>query len=200
MTDDAREYWDRQADAFDDEPDHGLRDEHVRRAWADLLLPLLPRAADVVDLGCGTGSLSVLLAQAGHRVRGLDLSDRMVAAARAKAAAAGVDAGFTRGDAASPRLGTGSCDVVLARHVLWALPDPAAALARWVELLRPGGLLLLVEGRWSTGVGLRPADCRDLVLTVREHAEVRPLPDPALWGRPIDDERYLVVSRGRDDR
>ncbi|MDQ2585135.1 class I SAM-dependent methyltransferase [Saccharothrix yanglingensis] len=142
MTDDAREHWDRQADAFDDEPDHGLRDEHVRRAWADLLLP---RAADVVDLGCGTGSLSVLLAQAGHRVRGLDLSDR-VAAARAKAAAAGVDVGFTRGDAASPRLGAGSCDVVLARHVLWALPDPA------------------------------------------------------LWGRPIDDERHLVVSRGRDDR
>src|SRR4051794_28692105 len=97
---DVRRYWDEQAGSFDDEPDHGLRDPAVRDAWQRLLHAHLPPApADVTDLGCGTGSLAVLLAQAGHRVRGIDLSDAMVSAAIAKADATGVTATFAQGDA-----------------------------------------------------------------------------------------------------
>jgi SAM-dependent methyltransferase len=39
---------------------------------------------------------------------------------------------------------------VVARHLLWTLPDPAAALRRWIGLLRPRGHLVFVEGRWDT--------------------------------------------------
>jgi SAM-dependent methyltransferase len=188
-------FWDEQAATFDDEPDHGLRDAGVRAAWAALLLPLMPAdPSEVVDLGCGTGTLSVLLAEAGHHVRGVDLAPRMVSAATAKARSAGVVAEFVRGDASRPPCAPASADVVLARHVLWALPDPAAALRTWVSLLRPDGRLVLVEGHWSTGSGLTAAECEALVRTVREEAVVTPLTDPALWGREIDDERYLVVS------
>jgi SAM-dependent methyltransferase len=191
-----RELWDAHAASFDEQPDHGLRDPAVRSAWTEILLPLLPAApADVADLGCGTGTLSVLLAQAGHRVRGVDLSGRMLALARDKAAAAGVGVDFEQGDASAPPYPEASCDVVLTRHVLWALPDPDAALRRWVEVLRPGGRLVLIEGRWSTGAGLSAADCRSLVRRHRQEAEVIPLGDPALWGGPIRDERYAVVSR-----
>ena len=38
---------------------------------------------------------------------------------------------------------------------LWALPDPANGFARWVRLLTPAGRLVVVEGRWATGGGLR---------------------------------------------
>jgi SAM-dependent methyltransferase len=181
------------AATFDDEPDHGLRDPAVRAAWAGLLLPLMPPApARVADLGCGTGSLSVLLAEAGHHVRGLDLSAAMLAIATRKAE--GLPAEFRQGDAADPPYPEASCDVVLARHVLWALPDPDAALARWVGLLAPGGLLVLVEGHWFTGAGLPSAECEAMVRRHRDHVTVTPLTDPALWGREVDDERYLVVS------
>ncbi|GLZ34123.1 SAM-dependent methyltransferase [Lentzea sp. NBRC 105346] len=185
-------FWDTQAATFDLKPDHGLTDPAVRAAWADLLLPLIPPASSVVDLGCGTGSLSELLASAGHTVRGLDLSQRMVALAVAKAGHLGVK--FRQGDAAEPPYPPASFDVVVARHVLWALPDPVAALERWVRLLRPGGRLVLVEGRWSTGAGLTAAECEALVLGCRREAVVRRLDDPALWGREISDERYLLVS------
>src|ERR1044072_3344286 len=139
MTESVRRFWAEQAATFDDEPDHGLRDPAVRQAWSDLLLPLLPESRHVTALGCATGTLAVLLGQAGHDVRGLDLADEMVAAARAKAADAGISAEFRQGDAAEPPYADSSTDVVLARHVLWALPDPDAALRRWVRLLRPGG-------------------------------------------------------------
>lgn len=188
------EFWDAQAATFDDQPDHALRDPRVRDAWARLLLPLVPEHARIADLGCGTGSLSVLLAEAGHEVSGLDFSARMVGAAQAKAATAGVAATFTTGDAAHPPYPAASFDVVLARHVLWALPDPAAAVREWVRLLRPDGILLLVEGQWSTGAGLTAAQTQELVRHHRTEAVVTRLDDEALWGKRIDDERYLVLS------
>jgi SAM-dependent methyltransferase len=196
VTDQVRDFWNAEAATFDDEPDHGLLDPAVRAAWADLLVPVLPPApADVIDLGSGTGTLAVLLAQNDYLVRGLDLSERMVAAARAKAAAADVPIDFRPGDAAEPPLAPASADVVLARHVLFMLPDPTAALERWIGLLRPGGRLVLVEGRWSTGAGLTGSECASLVGNVRKDVSVTRLDDPALWGHPIDDERYLLVSR-----
>jgi SAM-dependent methyltransferase len=196
MSEETQRYWDGQAPTFDDEADHGLREPAVRRAWADLVLPLLPSApARIVDLGCGTGSLSLLMAEAGHDVHGLDLSPRMVEVSRGKAARAGLPVRFSVADAGQPPLPPRSVDVVLARHVLWAFTDPAAVLGAWVELLEPRGRLLLVEGRWATGSGLAARECEALVRRHRQHAEVRVLGDAALWGKEIADERYLVVSR-----
>ncbi len=195
MLDADRAYWDGQASTFDDEPDHGLGDQRTREAWRSLLVDHLPEApADVVDLGCGTGTLSVLLAHEGFQVRGLDFAAAMVAAAKAKAAAAGVPVAFAQGDAAAPQYAAASCDVVLCRHVLWALPDPGLALASWIRLLRPGGRLVLVEGEWSTGAGLPAATCATLVREQRASAEITFLRDPVYWGGETGDERYLLVS------
>ena len=126
--------WDAKAADFDAEPDHGLTDPAVRAAWRELLTPLLPPTpARVLDPGCGTGSLAVLLAGGGHDVTGVDFAPAMVARARAKAAAAGLTVDLRVGDAADP-----------------AVPSVSVVV---------------------------------------------PLTDPALWGRAVDDERYLVLSR-----
>jgi ubiquinone/menaquinone biosynthesis C-methylase UbiE len=154
---------------------------------------LPPAPARIADLGCGTGTLTVLLADAGHRVDGLDFSPAMLAKARVKTA------GHSRvrlveGDASDPPLPPATYDVVLSRHVLWAMPDPAEALRRWVALLRPEGVLVLIEGRWSNGFGLTPDQTLALVEDAGRRGRLTPLDDPVYWGRAIDDERYLVVS------
>lgn len=188
----SRETWDAEAETFDDEPDHGLSDPATRAAWRDLLLGVLPTApARIADLGCGTGTLTRLLVDEGYSVDGLDFSEQMVRRARAKVP----EAEFVVGDAADPSLSPGSYEVVLSRHVLWAMPDPIEAFTRWTHLLSPGGVVVLIEGNWSTGAGLSADAAADIVGSVRGEVEVRPLPEPIYWGKEITDERYLLVSR-----
>ncbi|MBT3151799.1 class I SAM-dependent methyltransferase [Streptomyces sp. CHD11] len=188
--------WDVRAASFDEQPDHGLRDPEVRAAWAGRLRSWLPgRAGDVLDLGCGTGSLSLLAAEQGHRITGVDRSPAMVALAREKLA--GRDAVFLTGDATAPPVGGERYDAVLVRHVLWALPEPERALRHWRDLLRPGGRLVLIEGVWGTvsPAGI-PAD-RLTALLAPAGGQVRVerlSGDAALWGREVDDERYAVIA------
>ena len=56
-------------------------------------------------------------------------------------------------------------------------------------------MLVLVEGHWSTGAGLTTAEAGRAVLRHRADATITALDDPELWGGPISDERYLLVSR-----
>lgn len=189
--------WDAEAATFDVEPDHGLRDPGVREAWAARLRSWLPdRPADVLDLGCGTGSLSLLASEQGHRVTGVDLSRAMVEQARRKLA--GRDAVFLVGDAAAPPVGEECFDVVLVRHVLWTLPDPARVLRHWQGLLRAGGRLVLVEGVWGTvsPVGISADTLTALLAPLAADVRVERLSgDARLWGREVEDERYAVLAR-----
>jgi SAM-dependent methyltransferase len=139
--------------------------------------------------------VSLLLAESGYRVFGLDVSPAMVAKAREKFATSGYSADILVGDAVAPPWSPGSFDVVITRHVLWAMPDPDAALHRWLDLLVPDGILILVEGRWWTGAGMSATQVCELVLRRREEAEVTMLNDASLWGGPIRDERFITVSR-----
>ncbi|MFJ6000009.1 class I SAM-dependent methyltransferase [Streptomyces sp. NPDC092370] len=191
--------WDAEAASFDEEPDHGLRDPDVRRAWAGRLRGWLPgRAGDVLDLGCGTGSLSLLASEQGHHVTGVDLSPAMLRLARRKLD--GRDAVFLLGDAASPPVAERRFDAVLVRHVLWALPDPGRALRHWCGLLRPGGRCVLVEGVWGSvaPVGIPAERITHLLGPIAGQVRVERLSgDSLLWGGAVADERYVVIAQAR---
>jgi SAM-dependent methyltransferase len=189
--DEDRRYWNDAAAAFDEAPDHGLHDPQLRAAWTALLADWLPAGYhSVLDVGCGTGSLSSVLSCQGHRLTGIDFAPAMLNLARAKVA----EGQFFCMDAAEPDLPAGSFDGLISRHLLWALPEPALVLKRWAGLLRPGGRLVLVEGVWA-GCGLPAADVlKMLPKTFGPGLHVDLSDRPILWGRPVDDERYAIIA------
>ncbi len=191
-----RQYWNDAAATFDQEPDHGLRDPLVRAAWTALLAQWLPAApATILDIGCGTGSISGVLAALGHVVTAIDVAPAMVAQAQAKAQAAGQRITFQVMDASDPRFAPQHFAVIICRHLLWALPEPDRVLQRWVDLLVPGGRLVLIEGYWHTGGGLHAQQIVEALPALMRGVVVQNLSDQAtLWGNPVSDERYVVVA------
>ncbi|TFV53794.1 methyltransferase domain-containing protein [Blastococcus sp. TF02A_35] len=110
---------------------------------ASYLLPSLRPGLDLLDVGCGPGTITVDLAArvAPGRVLGLDLSPDPLDEARTAAARAGVEVGFRVGDVYALDLPDGSFDVVHAHQVLQHLTDPVAALREMARVCRPGGVL-----------------------------------------------------------
>lgn len=191
--------WNSEAHVFDEAADHGLSDPAVRGAWQELLASVLPHPpCRIADLGCGTGTLTLLLAEQGHTVDGVDFAPRMVERARNKASNHQA-VSIYEGDAFAPPLPAATYDAVVCRHVLWMSPDPVDSLSRWVRLLNPRGRLVIIEGLWSTGTGLTANQTVAWVQAIGRRAETRTLTDPQLWGRPITDERYLLLSPPGDE-
>ena len=192
----ARQYWDHEASTFDDAPDHGLRDTLVLEAWKSLLKTWLPSSySSVIDVGCGTGSLSIVLASHGHQVTGIDLSPAMLSNAVAKAITKGFRVQFHVMDAAFPGLAPRQFDAIICRHLLWALPEPEKVLQRWMGLLKQKGRCILVEGFWETGAGLHVNDVVKMLPPSFTKVEVLNLSDhPDFWGRRVTDERYAIIA------
>lgn len=121
--------------------------------WTDIWREALPSPpATVLDVGTGTGHVALMLAEAGYQVTGVDSSAGMLEVAARHASALAADSGpapqLVLGDAHSPPVAPASQDAVVCRYLMWTLRDPLAALRRWRGLLRPGGVLAVVDSTW----------------------------------------------------
>jgi 2-polyprenyl-3-methyl-5-hydroxy-6-metoxy-1,4-benzoquinol methylase len=119
---------------------------------AAYLAPHLRAGLDVLDVGCGPGTITVDLAHrvAPGRVLGLDVSAAPLGEARELAAREGVAVEFAVGDTYALDLPDGSFDVVHAHQVLQHLTDPVAALREMARVCRPGGVIAVRDVDYAT--------------------------------------------------
>ena len=101
---------------------------------------------DVLDVGTGPGVVAMLLAGLGHRVVGIDISERMVRRAEEEAGRLNLSGvGFCAGDAEELPFRSNSFDAVISRYLMALLPDPERALAEQGRVLRPGGRVIIID-------------------------------------------------------
>lgn len=148
LKDDIRDYWSLRAETYDLSPGHGRMEAREANAWRALIRSHLG-AGDgrrALDLGCGTGPMSLLMQAEGFDVTGLDFAGPMLDRARGKARDAGARIAFVAGDAEHTLEPDARYDAIIARNLLWTLPNPEQAFREWRRILKPGGRLLVIDG------------------------------------------------------
>lgn len=169
-----------------------------------LVLDALPTPCHrVLDVGCGEGLLALELADRATSVVGLDVDAPIIDVARCDAAADNID--YVVGDLLTADLEDGSFDAVVSIATLHHL-DAVAALARMGELVRPGGVVVVVGLARSRMPADAPYDLAGAVST-RLHRitnAYREVEAPTVWPPPrtyaearADAERTLVGVRYR---
>lgn len=176
-------------------------------AHAELLERAAPAPGErVLDIACGTGLVSLAAARAvgpQGRVVGVDISARMVEAARERAGRAGLaQASFERMDAEHLELPGAGFDVVTCALGLMYLPEPERAVREMLRVLRPGGRLVLAVWGERSRCGWAPVFP---IVDAEVQSDVCPLffrlgqPDAlvrlctALGGEAVEQTRLQVV-------
>ena len=121
-----------------------LRARAGRSELARALDAAIPGDARVLEVGCGTGQMSLYLATADRLVVGADFQRASLALGRAAAERFAVEGvAFVETDLRRPGLRAGAFDVVLALGCLHHTPDPRKSFAAIARLVRPGGVVVI---------------------------------------------------------
>jgi ubiquinone/menaquinone biosynthesis C-methylase UbiE len=164
------------------------------------LKQLPPHCMEALDIGCGTGAFSRLLAQRSERVLGLDLSPRMIEIARERSRAT-PNVEYVVGDATAWPFPAARFDCIASIATLHHLPAETT-LARMRDALKPGGTLIVLDLFQGEGLGdvlasvlAVPVDIAlRLVKTgrLRQSREVR-----AAWAEHGRHDSYLTLAQVR---
>ena len=157
LKDENEAYWTNRASGYSEVNKDELRTQQ-KAVWTCELTEQIeaafpgvaPENLRVLDMGCGPGFFSIILARAGYRVTAADYTPAMLDEAHANARNEGVEQaiGFCRMDAENLEVASDAFDVVVSRNLTWNLPHPERAYAEWLRVLKPGGLLLNYDANW----------------------------------------------------
>ena len=143
-------YWEKRSSDFLTHKREELHSAMAER-WMKEIRAQLP-AGDrlrILDVGCGAGFFSVLLAKEGHQVTGVDLTPDMIENAKILAAEENADCEFIVMDAENVDFPDGTFDVVISRNLTWTLPHVRRAYRDWVRVLKKGGVLLNFDANYG---------------------------------------------------
>ena len=146
-------------------------------------LPIKP-GAQLLDVACGAGQLSLIAARAGARVTGCDIATNWLAQARRSAAAEGLSIVFEEGDAEALPYENATFDAVVSLIGAMFAPRPELVAAEFTRVCRPGGVIAMANWTANGFVG-------KMFKAIAKHIAPSGMPSPLLWGEePIVRERF----------
>lgn len=148
LSEEVRGYWDMRSAGFSDAVIDELGTHGGEIARRVIAKTGIYPGSRVLDVGCGPGLLSIVLAREGADVTGIDASGRMIAEARENAGRFGLDIDLRVMDAQKMDFPDGTFDAVVSRSVLWCLEKPGQAYSEMVRVLRPGGRGYVSDGNY----------------------------------------------------
>lgn len=139
-----RQFYDYYADASQS-PKAIQRFRAIQQATLRAMMRVRPESGilDVADIGCGAGTQSLLWAELGHRVHGLDVNEPLLNLARQRASAGDREIDFRLGSATDLPWTDQSMDVCLMVELLEHVPQWQACLDECSRVLRAGGILVI---------------------------------------------------------
>ena len=143
-------YWEKRSDSFLMQKRQELHSA-MAELWMKEIRAQLPKGKKlrILDVGCGAGFFSVLLAKEGHQVTGIDLTPDMIKNARLLASEEKTDCEFLVMDAEHPEFPEGTFDVIISRNLTWTLPHVSHAYGEWLRVLKKGGVLLNFDANYG---------------------------------------------------
>ena len=143
-------YWEKRSGSFLMQKRQELHSAMAER-WMKEIRAQLPKGKKlrILDVGCGAGFFSVLLAKEGHQVTGIDLTPDMIKNARLLASEEKTDCEFLVMDAENPEFPEGTFDVIISRNLTWTLPHVSHAYGEWLRVLKKGGVLLNFDANYG---------------------------------------------------
>ena len=143
-------YWGKRSDSFLSQKRQELHSAMAER-WIKEIRKQLPEGKKlrILDVGCGAGFFSVLLAREGHQVTGIDLTPDMIKNARQLAEEEKVSCEFQVMDAENPDFPDETFDVVISRNLTWTLPHVKHAYKEWIRVLKKDGVLLNFDANYG---------------------------------------------------
>ena len=143
-------YWSKRSESFLDQRRTELHSTMADR-WLTEIDKYIPQGQNlrILDVGCGAGFFSILLAARGHEVIGIDLTPEMIEKARILASEEQVPCDFFIMDAENPAFSDESFDFVITRNLTWTLPHVEHAYEQWLRVLKKGGVLLNFDANYG---------------------------------------------------
>lgn len=165
--------FDSEAPAYDSwfESPLGRHADEVETKCAIGLLKPSP-GMKILDAGCGTGNFSLKLARMGCPVTGADISEKMLAVAREKAATEGLAANFLVMDAAALEFPDGSFDAAVSMAAFEFISDREKALKEMLRVVKRGGVALVGTINRDSSWGEMYAEAAKLENSVFRHARL----------------------------